>query len=41
MTLCRRATLRLHRAMVYHSLIKHPYGREYARQQYTALGGRR
>jgi hypothetical protein len=41
MSLRRRCALRLHRAFVYHGVIKHPYGRRYAREQFTALGGTR
>jgi len=36
-----RAVLRLHRALVFHGFIKHPYGRDYARDHYSPLGGRR
>lgn len=39
MTLRRWLTLRLHRALVYHGLLKHPYGIEYAREKYTPTGG--
>ena len=39
MTLRRWLTLRLHRALVYHGFLKHPYGRRYAREHYTATGG--
>lgn len=37
----RRLTHRLHRALVYHGLLKHPYGHAYAREHYTPTGGRR
>lgn len=36
-----RLTFRAVRAAAFHGVVKHPYGREYARQQYTPLGGRR
>jgi hypothetical protein len=32
--------VRLHRMLVYWGLLKHPYGREYAKQQYTPTGKR-
>jgi len=30
---------RLHRLFVRWGLLKHPYGREYAKQRYTVFGG--
>jgi hypothetical protein len=32
--------IRLHRSLVYWGLLKHPYGREYAKQHYTPTGKR-
>ncbi|WP_152042021.1 hypothetical protein [Salinigranum salinum] len=40
MRLSRRLTGRLIRLFVRWGLIKHPYGREYAREQYTLTGRR-
>lgn len=39
MGLRRRAVYRLHRLCLYWGLAKHPFGIEFARRQYTALGG--
>jgi len=36
-----RLTFRFVRVAAYYGIVKHPYGREYARQQYTPLGGQR
>ncbi|OAQ54125.1 hypothetical protein HTG_00930 [Natrinema mahii] len=39
MSLRKRLGLRLHRALLYWGLLDHPYGREYAKERYTPLGG--
>lgn len=39
MTLRQRVTFRLVRALHYYGVLKHPYGRDYARQRYTPFGG--
>lgn len=41
MSLRRRLFHRLERAFMYHDLVEHPYGNEYAREKFTPLGGRR
>jgi hypothetical protein len=34
-----RVGTRLHRALVYWGLLKHPYGQAYAKRRYTWAGG--